>query len=321
MKKAIPLSIYQAFGFSLRPAVRASGIVTFGTASAPITPVTIPKGTRVTVKGGSKVYETTTVATMSAPQTSVGVFVICTSSGTIGNTPPQTITEMDNPIVGIDTITNTTEISNGLERETETERKARFVEYITTLTRGTKAAVEYGAKSAAILDSNGNITEKVSVATVVEPFKDNPQMPVGRFTCYVYNGVGGTSTALVAMTQSIIDGYADSSGNQVPGYKAAGVICTVTAVSEKPTNITLSITAASTASAAAKTYIANAADNAIATYIASLGISQSLLIAEIINAVMSIDGVYNVAVTAPTSDTSAAVGEIITPGTISVTVA
>ena len=321
MKRAIPLSIYQAFGFSLRPAVRASGIVTFSALTPPVESVPIPKGTKVTVTGGSKVYETANDSVLQVSAAAVDVFVVCTASGTIGNTAASTITEMVNAIDGIDSIANATAFSNGLDRETEAERKARFVEYITTLTRGTKGAVEYGATSAALTDANGNITEKVVVAQVAEPFKDNPQMPVGRFDCYIYNGVGGTSANLVAMAQKIIDGYTDANGNSVPGYKAAGVVCDVLAVTEVSVAISINITATATSSAAAKTYIGNTASNAVKAYIASLGISQPLFIAEIISVIMGIDGVYNAVVTTPSADVTAGVGEIIIAGNISATVA
>src|SRR3546814_6403650 len=61
--------------------------------------------------------------------------------------------------------------------------------------------------------------------------------------CYVHNGVGNTSSALVNRARDVIYGYYDANGNAVPGWKAAGVKVEVYAAEEQTVAVTGVLTA------------------------------------------------------------------------------
>lgn len=323
MKKAIPVSVYNAFGFTLTPAIKASGTITF-TGPTPVSNITIPKGTRVTtLASGSiaaKEYETQADIILYAGQTSASGSATCTVFGIIGNTAAATITVLSTPITGITAATNAAAFQNGADIETEEARRTRFQDYITTITRGIAGAVTAGAKTATLKDANGNITERVTTAGVTEPYLTNALADPGHIYCYIYNGTGGTSNDLIAQAQKVIDGYIDNNGTYMPGYKAAGVICTVYAAVEDVTAVTVTITAATSLTTTEKTQLQADAVTAINNHIAGLGMGQGLLRSKIIDILMSKTGVYNVGVTVPALDVPATLNHVIKAGTVTVMV-
>jgi len=319
LRKAIPISIYQAFGFSLQPATKASGMVTF-TGTPTSSNITIPAGTLVSTTSTStpKTYATSQDVTMLIGQTTVQAPVVCTSPGVFGNTPSASITRMNTTINGITSVTNVAALNNGKDRETEDARRTRFNNYITTLTRGTKEAVMYGASTAALYDVSGAITEMVMFSNVVQPAEDDPMQPAGEYYCYIYNGSGATSDALVAEAQKIIDGYTDANGNKIPGYKAAGTICTVAKATESATDVTCTVTPISAETD--KTALQSACTDAITSLIQELGMGDDVIVSQIINRIMGIAGIYKVDVATPSADIAVPSNAIPTVGTITVTV-
>lgn len=318
IKKAIPVSIYQAFKFTLLAAVRASGLVTITASPAPTQDILIPKGTQLATIGSNmvaeKIYATTADAIIPAGETSVSVQVACVTAGTIGNTGPNTIIVSKSTIAGVTGITNAAGLSNGAEIETEDARRVRFTQYISSLTRGIDAAIEYGARSAYLADITGAITEQVTAALVVGPPSDGA---AGAFTCYIYNGSGGASSDLVAKTQQIIDGYTDPSGNKISGFKAAGIVATITAATTSALNVTASVVAAAGAD---KTAIQTQVEAAISSYIQSLGLGQEYIHNELIERVMAIPGVVDVTFTTPTANSTPTASQVIILGSLTVTV-
>lgn len=310
--KAIPIAIYQTFGFNLLPAAKASGSVTFSSGSAAASNIIIPAGTQVatiaTDTTAEIVYETTADATIPAGQSSVSVTVAAITAGTAGNTAANTITALKTTISGIASVTNPTSINNGKDQETEAERQGRFPAFIASLTRGTATALIYAAKTAT------TATETVRDAAVSGP----PAVgSAGACTVYLYNGAKASpaaSAALISAAQTIIDGDAASG---TPGYKAAGIVVTVSAATVQAVNVTVSVTKLS--SAAAET-VQTAVVAAINTYFDSMKIGSAFLLYELIERIMGTAGVYNASVTAPSADQAATDGRIYIPGTITVTV-
>lgn len=296
IKKAIPVAVYGAFDFTRQPAARASGATTFSASVAPGEDVIIPQGTRIATVGTSqtpeRVFETLADATLEAGNTEIDVQVACTEPGLVGNVGSGTITVIKTPVSGIDAVTNDNDFTTGAEAETEAERRTRFREYIVTLARGIDAAIEYGAKTAKLVDVNGNTTEKVAHALVV----DAPQQTAGFVDCFVFNGSGSTSAELVAEAQKVIDGYVDENGQKVPGYKAAGVVATVEAATEESVDVTLVATVLQgTDTAATQTKI----EDITRSYVNSLTVGEGLVVNELVERVMGISGLYDVAISDP----------------------
>jgi uncharacterized phage protein gp47/JayE len=134
----------------------------------------------------------------------------------------------------------------------------------------------------------------------------------------VWNGVDTASSALVTNAQKIIDGYYDANGQRVIGYKAAGVIVTVAAVTATNVNVTLTVTPEPGFSFAS---LEAPVEAAIRDYIFNLPIGEDLLKNELIRVAMSVPGVYDVAISAPAGDTAAAINVKLLPGTIAASAA
>lgn len=143
---AIEESVYDAFGFSRREAVAASGYVTVYFKEELPSSYEIPAGT---VFSTGPAYNYRTYASSEdiyapAGSTAVLVPVECQTAGEVGNVPVGAIDTVVTSSTIIDHVGNTVSITNGVNEETSQERKERFRHYIRTLARGTRDAVLYG---------------------------------------------------------------------------------------------------------------------------------------------------------------------------------
>jgi hypothetical protein len=325
LKKAIPIAIYRAFDFELRPAQASLGAVVFSIPTSATVNIIIPVntivGTVLSLSAEEILYKTVVDATINIGQTTTAnIPVQCTVSGIIGNVAAGAITAVKSTITDASalTVNNASAITGGSERETEDERRQRFVEYVKTLSKGTAEAVVYGAKTAYLASSNGVITERVQTALIYEPFLYSLIEPVGKFECYIYNGETGASDSLVAEAQKTIDGYRTTDNVLVPGWKAAGVICVVKKAITTPMATTATITLLAGGDlVATKT----AAEAVIDGYIASLEIGEKLIRNVLVERIMGLPGVYNMAISVPNSDSTPAFNEVYTKGTKTITVA
>lgn len=333
-------AVFNSFDFPALPAVAASGNVTFSlvvagsaTPLAPTTTFTIPRGFRVQIPVSSTlavssaalpgtIYTVTTSTAWAAGQTSVVVPVACTQAGTIGNTTANSITGIVDilPTVtgGQFKVTNVLPFVNGEPAEDQNSRKARFAQYLQSLGKGTLVAIEHAALTAQVLDASGNVQEQVKTVFAVEPFKIDGSLPVGHVDVYIYNGFGNTSAALVAATQQIVDGYVDSNGNKIAGFKAAGIIATVKAAIEQPQTFQINVKMQPNTSLTDD--IISQIQGAIVKYVSTLGPGDTLIFNRIIELVMDSSSVYNCVIVSPNGDVQALdVQHIITVGSVSVT--
>lgn len=243
LKDAIKTATYNTFNFSSLPAVAASGTVTV-TIAPQTADVQIPLGATFTPSGSTVTYAVVSAKIIAAGLTTAVVQVSCTQTGTIGNLASGTNFTMSAPVSGFVSAVNTAQFSNGAEAETPDARLARFNEFILSLARSTVYGIDYGLSTVSITDPNGNVTEAVKFKTVIEPYLTDPTKPTACIYAYIHNGVGSTSAALVAAAQAVVDGSYDADGTPIPGYKAAGVVCTVGACPEQEVAITGVITPA-----------------------------------------------------------------------------
>ncbi len=316
LKEAIPTSVFLSFGFDALPAEAASGVLQFSAPSAAAAQVVIPAGTRVTAVGGGLAYITQTDAIIEVGQSHVDAVAWCEITGSSTNVLANTLTALSVAIQGVSNVTNPAAFDNGRDLETDDERKARFQGYISTLPRGTVSAVAYGARSATVKDASGQTVESVRYAVIVEPYLVDANIPVGLVECYIHNGVGGTSPALIAAARQIIDGYRLSDGTAVPGWKAAGVIVNTMAAPEVSVVVSGSITVDSVTDEASAIVAAAAA---VSDYLQTLDIGYPAIRSEIIAQIMSVPGVYNVALTLPAADIAVTANQKIMPSTVTLT--
>lgn len=310
-KKAITAGAYQAFAFATLPAVTARGTVTFSRETPSVTDIIIPATTMVATETGvgvnEKTYTTTQEVILLSGLLDISAEIICTQTGSEGNTPLNTITVMKTAVQGINSVTNTVGIRSGRDAETGDERYIRFQSYIPTLRRGTESAVIVGAKTAAIL-ADGVVSESVKSVLL-------SQEGAGYVKCYIYNGAATASDALIARAQEIIDGYNvydnGTITERVAGYKAAGV--TVEVISAN--TVTQEILANVTTNKGVDTALITAnIEQAIEQYMSGLDIGDSVIRSAVIERIQSVDGVYNTDLILPVEDVTPSTGSVIVAG-------
>ena len=315
VKEGVEVSVYNSFSFDAITALPASGLIrVYVTAST--SPIVIPAGTTFTPEVGSATYTTATDFTIPISVAYIDVLVTCTESGTVGNILAGQDFTAAPAIVNFSSASNMAAFFNGADDETSDARKARFNAYISSLNRGTVAALKYGLNLANLTDSSGNIIERVVSSSVIEPWLTDSSQPVSLVKCYVHNGVGSTSADLVARASEVIYGYYNADGTAVAGWKAAGTKVQVFAATEALTNVTGTLTAASGYD---KPTLVTQATQVIFSYIAGLGIGQTLIMSELVKQVKEIDGVYDIVFSLPTANVTADNQTKIMPSAIAIT--
>lgn len=315
LREAIPVSVFNSFNFDAIPATPAGGMVTV-TITSSADPVVIPAGTRFKRTDAEVYYRTVVDVTIDAGDTAMDVSVSAEVAGTIGNCASGQSFVLSPSPPGFISATNAAAFQPGTDEETDDQRKTRFQAYIQSLARGTNHALAYGLKTVALYNANGVMTERVAVAQVTEPWLTDPLEPIAYVKCYVHNGIGSTSPALVARAKEVIEGYIDPNGAKVPGWKAAGVKVDVLAATETGVAVTGTLTPVAGYDAAA---LIAEAEAAIAEYITLLEIGEPALKAEMVARVMAIEGVKNIVLSVPSGDTAAGVGVKLMPGTLMLT--
>lgn len=315
LREGIPVAIYNAFDFAAGAATAATGTVRV-TITSSAAAVTIGAGTRFVRSDGAMAYVSTADITIAAGQTYGDVPVAADVAGASGNLAAgDTFTPSPSPANFV-SAGNSAPLRNGADAETDDERKARFAAYVQTLARGTVAALDYGLRTTQRTDANGLVVESVRRAAIIEPYVADPLQPVGWVKCYIHNGVGSTSGALVTAALQVVNGYVANDGTKVPGWKAAGVKVEVFAATETAVAVTGVVTAAAGYDAAT---LRAAVQQAIYAYLLDLDIGATAIRSEIIARAMEIEGVYNFTMSAPSGDTTAAATVKLMPGTFTLT--
>ncbi len=317
--EAIPVAIYKSFSFGKLAATPSQGYVTFNRDSTvvPAVNITIPAGTQLTASGNNSLgWVTVSDATLLAADSSINVFVTCTTVGTVGNVPAGFIDTLPIPILGISSVSNAAMFTTGTDQETSIQRWARFQRFVRSLSRGICEACEYGAEQVTITNSDGWVIEQVVSALVYDLSVSGSPTTPGYIDVYIWNGVNGASAALINAVQQALLGYIDANGNKIAGWKAAGVIATVSAVSITSVPVTAAITLAAGAD---WTTVQAAATIAINNYFSSLQIGDTCRYAVLIDAIMNVPGVIDVSMTAPTANTVPPYNGICQQGAITLT--
>jgi hypothetical protein len=146
------------FSFSRLSAVQSTGPVTFSRFTA-TNQALIAVGSSVTTTDGTQAFTVTTDTTnaaydpvqggyiIAAGVSSLSVPVQANTAGAAGNAQAGTITVISGSIQYVDTVTNSTTFTNGKDAESDTDFRARFVLWIASLSKATKAAIGYAISS------------------------------------------------------------------------------------------------------------------------------------------------------------------------------
>ena len=322
--EAIPVSVYQSFSFPPLAALASTGNIQVTIASS-LTSTDIPAGTLFASTVTSNTYASTVDVIIPPATTTASIPVAATTTGAATNLVVDVSFTLTPSPAGFISATNLAPFANGQDTETPAQQLVRFNAYIASLPRGIIAALTYGMSLTNVQDANGNVIELVKFSSVIEPWVTDDTQPVSTVNCYIHNGVGSTSDALLAATQAVLYGYY-LNGTPVPGYKAAGVKTTIYKASEVDVAVSGVITALAgyskpdtVVNGVTVPGLITLATAAVYAYLLALPLGGSALMAEITALVMGIKGVYNYVPTLPSADATSTQLQKLMPGTITLT--
>lgn len=136
--------VVSILGIQRKSAQFATGTVTFSRRN-PVQDVSIPRGTRVSTRASDprsvKIYETTMNVRVPKGENSVEIPIKALTPGEAGMTDFETITALETPIIGVDTVINKKPTTIGTERETDDELRARAKATVLAAGKATPEAI------------------------------------------------------------------------------------------------------------------------------------------------------------------------------------
>lgn len=314
LQRGIPTELYAAFNFPLLGAIKATGVVTFNRLIGTHDVLAIPAGTKVfaqaTAVAPQTVYSTLVEAILINAHNSIDVGVSADVAGSVGNVSAGRISRILTPINHIASVYNYAALTNGSDLENQEQRSVRFRRFVQNLARSPLGGIESGAMSAQILDGDGAIQEAVRFAVAIEP-----PNTLGRVAVYVDNGGGTATVELVALAQKIIDGYVGIDSVRVPGYKAAGIVATVSAIQSIAVAVSVNIELASGFSFTA---VETAIQETVEDFFAALAPGAELILVDLLVAIADTPGVRDAAILTPTANLNVGSNQRLLAGAITV---
>lgn len=275
-----------------KPGTQATGRITFSRSSPAIAQITVPAGTTVVTPDGTVEVVTTETGTIRVGDTYVTVAARATAVGATGNLPAGTALRIKGlGVQGIETVTVAPPgFTGGTDRETDEQLRERYL-FALRNPRRSGSVADYKAWALAV---NG-----VTDATV-RPLARGP----GTVDILITTGGGIPDQDLVDTVQAAID-----------AVKPAVDDARVLAPAVSTVDVEVAITPAPGYTVGG---LAPAVRQAIRNYIIGLGVGEPVLVARLIVAVMSVQGVANCTVVAPAGDVSVGQTEKALPGIIEV---
>ncbi len=296
------------YGLTRIAAVAATGAVTFARFT-PTLQATIPVGTLVQTADGTQQYQVIADATQTAYNAGLGAYVIAAGvtscSATVQalnaaaatNAAAGVISTLVQAISGVDTVTNPLGFTNGADAETDAALRVRFVNYIASLSKATKAAISYAITS---IQSGVNfvLTENLTYAGAAQ---------LDYFYVVVDDGSGSPLGSFITAVSNAIDAVrpiASTFGVYAPVVVTANVAMTIT-----------------TGSGYVHATVATEVQAAIQAYINALPIGQTLPYTQLAAVAYGVGGVTNVTgvtLNSGTADLTATQQQVLKAGTVAV---
>jgi uncharacterized phage protein gp47/JayE len=194
------------YGLTRLAATSSTGQITFSRFT-PTYQAVVPVGTVIQTADGTQQFTVIADTTQTAYNASLGGYVIAAgisgavatvqavSTGTATNVLANTITVLTQAIQYVDTVTNAAGFTNAIDTETDTAFRARFVSYINSLSKATKAAI-----GAAILGVQQGLTY-----TLLENQTYAGATQMGNFVVVFDDGSGTPPDALLSSVSNAVD--------------------------------------------------------------------------------------------------------------------
>lgn len=194
------------FSFIRLPGVTATGTVTFSRFTT-TGQALVPPGTLVQTADGTQVFAVLTDTSNPAWNAPLGAYVMGSSVGSVdvsvqartagsgGNVLAHTITTIGQSLAGVDTVDNAAAFTNALDAEKDADFRARFINYINSLSKATAAAID-----AAINNVQQGLTE-----TLTERQTYGGALQEGFFYAVVDDGSGDPPDALMDRVSTAVN--------------------------------------------------------------------------------------------------------------------
>ena len=194
------------FGLTRLTAVAATGQVTFARFTNTLQGI-VPVGTLIQTGDGSQQFTVTIDTTNGAYSSVLGGYVLAPgissvnvpvaalTAGIGANVSAGQINTIAQAVPGIDTVTNAAAFTNGVNAESDAALRTRFVAFIASLSKATKAAVGFAVTS----------LQQGLVYTLVENFNYAGAAQMGYFYVVVDDGTGSPPSPLLTSVANAID--------------------------------------------------------------------------------------------------------------------
>jgi len=297
------------YGLTRLPAAAASGQVTFSRFTAAQQAV-IPVGAQVQSADGAQSYHVTLDTAnpnyntaldsylLAVGNTSLTLPVQADQPGAAANAAIGQINTLIQAVPGIDTVANAAALTNGVDAESDTALRARFVAYLASLSKATKDAVGYAITS----------LQQGIRYTLTENQQYGGTTQMGYFYVVVDDGTGYPSTTLLSSVSNAIDAVR-------PVCASFGVFAPV--VVSADLSLTLATAAGYDHNAVIATVVA-----ALTDYVNSLDLGQPLTYSRLVqvayDASPGVDNVTGVTLNGGTADVTATTQQVVKTGTVTV---
>lgn len=271
------------FNFTRLPATFASsGSFSLSVLSVHSTSVSVPVGTVIQTTGGAIQYQLIADTTQSAYNASLNAYVLpagATSitvtaqaliAGSGGNAQIGQVNAFASQPAGIDNVTNTAAVVNGLDAETDTAFRARFLTYLQSLQRATATAV-----GNAIMSVQSGLTY-----TIMDNTNNALQYQEGEFLVVVNDGSGHPASTLLNSVSAAIAAVAPITvqWNVIGPTAVAGTV-----------NLAISLAAGYTIS-----MVQAFVQTAVSAYAQSVPLGGVVTVSGVVQAALGITGVVSV---------------------------
>ncbi|MEX3933261.1 baseplate J/gp47 family protein [Paraburkholderia phymatum] len=223
------------YGLTRLAATSSTGQVTFSRFT-PTYQAVVPVGTVIQTADGTQQFTVIADTTQTAYSATLGGYVLAAgvgsavatvqavNTGSATNVLANTITVLTQAIQYVDTVTNASAFTNAADAETDTAFRARFVTYINSLSKATKAAI--GAAILAVKQGlQYTLLENVNYAGATQ---------MGNIVAIVDDGTGSPSSTLLSTVANAIDAvrpFTSTYEVHAPVVVTANVAMTITTAS------------------------------------------------------------------------------------------
>ena len=272
------------FNFYRLPATLATGQVTLSNSMAASQQIVVPVGTIVQTVGAGILFQIVADTTQSAYSAIAGGYVLAVGQtsmtatiqalvgGSVSNVLANTLIQFGTSAPGVSFVTNPAPIVNGVSAESDAAFRNRFILYLATLAKATRAAILAAAMS----------VQQGLLINLLENEQPNGQTLLGSFTVIADDGSGSPPTSLLTSIFNAV--------NLVRAFSVQPFV-----VGPQQLSVTISITIRVPTGITAATVI-TAVQNAIAAYVNELGPGSELYISQVNQIAL---GVANVVAVSP----------------------